>query len=278
MSSEDQVDQSTSELKSDKHFCYLYRDPKTQKILYVGYGIDPQRAHTAGHNAEVEALGNDGVGIEIWIAGPYESEWAARNVEAALVSAISPELNRIEQPGIKFRPLGMPGHLFERRSLPILNVHQVGELAGGAIVVYCNFDSQLKSGKQKLTLTNFSDDVVFDNIQDHWWVKKFMPQWIERPETSPKTLVAVQGPKNDRVIVGSASIDINGWSTTPAAEWDHKVHRIPLHRENGLDNHELRGRRIDVTFNSSAWNYVMVVDPSGLVLHGYKLKGLKGSK
>ena len=278
MNSNVQTDRDASGLSSDKHFCYLYREPKTQKILYVGYGTDPQRAHTAGHNAEVEALGKDGVGIEIWIAGPYESERAARNVEAALVSAIGPELNRIEQPGIKFRPLGMPVHLFERRGLPILDVHKVGQFAGGAIVVYCNFDSELKSGKPKLTLTNFSDDVVFDNIQDHWWVKNFIPGWVEQPETSPKTLVAVQGPKNDRVIVGSARIDVNGWGSTPAAEWDPRVHRIPLHRESGLDNHELRGRRINVTFNSSAWNYVMVVDPTGLVLHGYKLKGRRGSE
>jgi len=263
----------TSMHESDKHFCYLYKEPKTQRILYVGYGTDAQRAHTAGHNSEVEALGKDATGFEIWIAGPYESERAARNVEAALVSAVSPELNRIEQPGIRFRPLGMPAHLFERRALPVLDVHDIGRLAGGAIIAYCSYDAKLKSGKPKLTLTNFGDDVVFDNIQDHWWVKEFMPGWIERPETSPKTLVAVQGPKSDRVIVGSAAIDVRGWEKTPAAKWDPLVHRIPLLRDRGLDNHDLRGRRVEVTFNASAWNYIMIVESDGLVTHGYKMKG-----
>lgn len=264
---------NTAENNQDKYYCYLYRDSKTHKVLYVGYATYADRALTPGHNEDVLALSKGNRQFDTWIAGPYESEEAARNVEAALVSAISPELNRIEQPGIKFGPLGLPSHLVGRRSMPELDVHDLGRIGGGAIVVYCNFTSELKSGKPKLTLTNFSDDVVFDNIQDHWWVKNFIPGWVEHPETSPKTLIAVQGPKSDRIIVGSASIDVNGWSTTPAAEWDPKVHRIPLYREGGLDNHELRGRRVNVTFNSSAWNYVMVVDSTGLVLHGYKLKG-----
>jgi hypothetical protein len=75
------------------------------------------------------------------------------------------------------------------------------------------------------------------------------------------------------VIVGSAAIDVLGWENTPPAEWDPLVHRIPLHRKNGLDNHELRGRRVSVGFNSRAWNYIMIVEPDGLVTHGYKMKG-----
>jgi hypothetical protein len=269
------VNATSAESKSpedDKYYCYLYREPKSQRILYVGYATKANRALTTGHNEGVVNLGKTGQDYEIWIAGPYESESAARNVEAALVSAISPKLNEIQQPGIKFRPLGMPSELVGRRSQKVLDIYEVGVNSGGAIIVYCNFTSQLKSGKPKLTLTNFSDDVVFDNIQEHWYVKKLLPKWISNPETSPRTLVAVQGPPADRVIVGSAEIDIHGWTSAEAAPWDPSVYRIPLNRDMGLDCHELRGRRIDVKFNTGKANYVMVVDNTGALLHGYRSK------
>lgn len=264
---------SEFENSQDKYYCYLYRDQKTHKVLYVGYATYADRALTPGHNEDVLALGKGQRSFDIWIAGPYDSEETARNIEAALVSAISPELNRIEQPGIKFGPLGLPSSLVGRRAMPELDVHDIGRMCGGAIVVYCNFTSELKSGKPKLTLTNFSDDVVFANIQDHWHVKKFQKQWIEEPESSPRTLVAVQGPTSDRFIVGAAQINVGGWATTPAPKWQPSLRRIPLHHEMGLDNHQLRGRRAKVKFGAGPANYIMVVDKDGRVLHGYRMKG-----
>ena len=264
--------------KHDKYFCYIYKDPKTDELLYVGYGTDPQRAHTPGHNAEVAKLKRRRQQPQIWIAGPYESESAARNIEAALVSAVRPPLNRIEQPGIKFRPLGMPDYLFDRRGKPVLDVHQVSRMGQGAIIVYCNYSSRLKSGKPKLTLTNFSDEVIFHNIEDHWYVRKFLRRWIEDPSTSPRTLIAVQGPPDDRVIVAAAVIDIQGWKSTPTAKWDSSVHRVPLRHDRGLDAYQLRGRRIEVRFGAGKANYIMIGDSTGLVLHGYRMKGKRGSQ
>ena len=101
--------------KHDKYFCYTYKDSKTGELLYVGYGIDAQRAHSPGHNAEVDKLKRRRQQPQIWIAGPYESESAARNIEAPLVSAVRFRRNRIEQHGTKFRSLGMPEYLFDRR-------------------------------------------------------------------------------------------------------------------------------------------------------------------
>ena len=265
--------ENTPEQAQDKYYCYLYRDTKTHKVLYVGYATYADRALTPGHNEEVLALSKGKRHFDTWIAGPYESEEAARNIEAALVSAIGPGLNRIEQPGVKFGPLGLPGHLVGRRSMAELTVHDIGRICGGAIVVYCNFTSELKSGKPKLTLTNFSDEVVFANIHEHWYVKNFLKQWIANPESSPSTLVAVQGPTSDRMIAASAQIDVAGWATTPVAEWDKSVHRIPLHYDRGLDQHELRGRRANVKFGTGKANYVMIVDKEGRVLHGYRMKG-----
>lgn len=263
---------SEFERNDDKYYCYLYRDKATQKILYVGYATYADRALTPGHNDDVIALGKSDKQFDIWIAGPYESETAARNIEAALVSAVGPELNRIEQPGIKFGPLGLPGSLVGRRAQPELDVRDIGRACGGAIVVYCNFTSELKTGKPKLTLTNFSDDVVIANVQEYWYIKKFLKQWIADPSSSPRALVAVQGPTSDRIIAASAQIDVASWGSATAAPWDKSVHRIPLNVEAGLDNFELRGRRANVKFGAGKANYVMVVDKNGRVLHGYRMK------
>ncbi len=260
-------------LSEDRFYTYLYRDPKSLKIRYVGYATNPSRAFTDGHNEEVDKVLQAGEALEILIAGPYRDEAEARNVEAALVSAIQPELNLIQQPGIKFHPLGVPSELGDRRFKSELDVHEIGRLAGGSLIVYCDLVSPLHDGISKVSPTNFTDDVVFANIQDHWRVKDFIAGWIREPETSPKLLVAVQGPPKDRIVIGAAQIDVNGWSTTPASPHKDYLHRIPLLKKEGLDNAELRGRKVSVRFNSGPSNIIMYVDKDGLVLHGYRLKG-----
>ena len=260
-----------------KYFAYIYRDPKTLKVRYAGYGTRPGRAFSVGHNEKVAKVVEDGEGFEILIAGPYRDEEEARNVEAALVSASSLDLNLIQQPGKKFHPLGVPNELGIRRTLPPLDVHEMGRIAGGALVVYCNLTSELKNRESKVGPTNFTDEVVFSNIQDHWMVKKFLPGWVSDPSTSPKLLIAVQGPPADRMIIGSARIDNSLWVTTPVAPWDKHVHRVPLVKSEGLDCSELRGRRASIKFGAGAPNYVMLVDADGLVIHGYQLKGKSSS-
>ena len=257
----------------DKFFAYLYRNPKSLRIRYVGYATNPSRAFTDGHNEEIGKVVKGGEYLEILIAGPYRDEAEARNVEAALVSAIQPDLNLIQQPGIKFYPLGVPSELGDRRFKPALDVHEIGRLAGGALVVYCDLSTPLHDGISKVSPTNFSDDVVFTNIQDHWRVKDFIQGWISNPETTPKLLVAVQGPPKDRIIIGAAQIDAGGWASTPVAPDKDYLHRIPLDKSAGLDNAELRGRKVSVKFNSGPPNIIMYIDNTGLVLHGYKLKG-----
>jgi hypothetical protein len=230
------------------------------------------------HNDKISDLVESGEGFEILIAGPYRDEEEARNVEAALVSAHSPDLNLIQQPGQKFRHLGVPNEIGSRRTMPHLDVHEVGRITGGALIVLCNLTTQLKSRSSKVGPKNFTDDVVFSNIQDHWYVKKFLPEWIQNPESSPRVLVAVQGPTQDRIIIGAAEIDVEGWADTPVAPWDKHLHTIPLVKSRGLDVDELRGRQIDVKFGTGPSNYIMRVDGDGVVLHGFKMKGKTGKE
>lgn len=257
----------------DKYYAYIYRDPTTKKVRYAGYATNSSRAFTAGHNEKIAELTGSNKALEILISGPYRDEEEARNVESALVSAMELDLNLIQQPGKKFSPLGVPGELGDRRVMPPLDVHDIGRMSGGALVVLCSLTAQLKDPIPKVGPTNFADDIVFGNIQDHWMVSKFMPGWIEDPLTSPKLLVAVQGPAHDRYVIGSAYIDPPGWATTPTSPRDKSIHRIPLITSKGLDGAELRGRRASVKFNAGKANTIMYVDGTGLVLHGYQLKG-----
>ena len=69
---------------------YLYRDPNSQKIVYVGRGTRPGRAvqHTGGsHNPGLRAIIDEG-DYSVELAGPYSSAEAAAAVEAALISAL----------------------------------------------------------------------------------------------------------------------------------------------------------------------------------------------
>jgi len=258
---------------SEKYFCYVYRRPENGKILYVGYATDASRAYTDGHNLQVSKYVNSGQKYEINISGPYRDEEEARNVEAALVSILQPEFNQIDQPGNRFRPLGIPQEFSGRRLEAPLDVHELGRLTGGCIVVFCNLTSQLKSGKAKVGPTSFSDDVVLENVKGHWAVKKFIPRWSEVPNESPKFLVAVQGPVTDRIVIASAQIREGGWAETPTAPWDPHLYEIPMLSGTGLDGLSLRGRRVDIKFGAGTANSTMVVDGAGLVLHGYRLRG-----
>lgn len=256
-----------------KYFCYIYRRPKNGKVVYVGYATDASRAYTDGHNEHVADFVASGQPYEISISGPYRDEEEARNVEAALVEILNPEFNKINQPGVKFRPLGIPQECATRRTEPVLNAHEIGRELGGCIIVFCNLTTQLKSGESKVGPTSFSDDVVLANIKGHWAVKKFIPSWSADPRSSPKHLIAVQGPVKDRIVIASVQIDAFGWNTTPSAPWDSHLYEIPLRSDEGLDAESLRGRRVDIKFGAGTPNCTMVVDHTGLVLHGYRIRG-----
>jgi hypothetical protein len=261
----------------DKYFCYVYRQSKDGKIVYVGYATDSSRAYTDGHNERVRSFVESGEKYEISISGPYRDEQEARNVEAALVSGINPEFNLIDQPGMRFRPLGIPKELATRSTEEKLDAHEIGRITRGCIIVYCNLTSELMSGESKVGPTSFSDETIFNNIKGHWGVKKFLNTWGNDPSKSPTTLVAVQGHVKDRIVIGSARIDTNGWASAPPAPWDPRFYEIPLLINKGLDACELRGRKVDIKFGAGTANSTMVIDHTGLALHGYRIKGMRSS-
>lgn len=149
-----------------------------------------------------------------------------------------------------------------------MTIKEIGHTTGGALIVLSSLTSKLKSGDSKLSPLNFSDDVVLNNIRNHWYVKKFLQTWIADPSTSPKVLVGVQGPPKGRIIVGAVAIDVDGWAATPVGEHDSSVHTIPTVEPTNLDVNELRGRSTsDVVFARGKVFTFIWVDESGKIRH-----------
>ena len=254
-------------MSTDKFFTYIYRSPANGKILYAGFATDITRVHEIAHNKNVsENLGK----FEILISGPYRDEAEARNVEAALISAIDPEWNEVQGTGHKCRPCGVPPELVIRRTEPDLGVSEIGKITGGAIIVLSQESAVLKHNVQKLTPNLFEDGVVLGNIREYWNIKKYIDEWSGSYDLSPKVLVGVQGPIGSRLIVGSVNIDTAGWLDTPVADHDKNVHRIPTMADSSLDCYELRGRKTsNVKFGQSSLTWIWV-DGDGIVRHGIK--------
>ena len=120
-----------------EHFVYLYRTPAGIP-KYVGYGktVDRATAHAeVSHNSGLRSWLASGQ-FDLTVAGPYGDRREALHVEAALISALSPEFNKSPGEGPGFVPLGVPPELGNRPSMAPLTVPQVGKIAGGALIVY----------------------------------------------------------------------------------------------------------------------------------------------
>jgi hypothetical protein len=138
------TDESNDPIDASRACVYLYR--RGEAIIYIGRGASPQRAldHTSGsHNAQLAEIIRGG-NYEIEIAGPYPRYEIAEQVEAALISALTPPgrhtpVNGVAGAGEKFRPLGVPAAFADRQLLPPLTIGEVGALTGGALIVRNSF-------------------------------------------------------------------------------------------------------------------------------------------
>lgn len=122
------------------------------------------------------------------VAGPYGSTAEAALVEAALISALSQGgtqaalVNEAAGTGPKFRPLGVPGDLAERKLMPTLTLAEIGEVAGGALLVRNSFGADLSDGRPRLDpLLQQQDDVIVDNLVKYWRLDRLIPAWASDP-------------------------------------------------------------------------------------------------
>lgn len=240
---------------SPSHFVYRFTAPDGTP-MYVGYGDRPDRAEQhpgSSHNNELrEWLSTHK--YELMISGPYRDRSEGLAVESALIAALSPQFNRTRPS--TFRPIGIPDHLVCRQSDPPISKDEVGLVTGGALMV------RVKNGNADLgaalDLTS-PDDTVITNHSRAWWCLGNMPtRWSQRPDESPRVLVAVAGPASaGRYVLAAFPIDCHGWGQ---AERECGLWKVPLPPRPTLDEYSLRGRRLsDVRFGRWRQDLVQVV-------------------
>jgi hypothetical protein len=197
------------------HYVYLYRTPAGVP-KYVGYGTDPARAMShagASHNVRLREW-LEGGHLDLVIAGPYRDELEGKHVEAALISALSPEFNLSPGDGPRFLPVGVPSELGDRPALPPLSAAELGQLTGGALLVYLAPGDFLRDGRRKYDPAAPSDEDVLSNMRGVWDIGRHLEGWTSDPKIRPA------GARRD------------SWqeSALPLHRWSRQDRHIPLGR------------------------------------------------
>jgi hypothetical protein len=253
-----------------EHFVYIYRS-RSGAIKYVGYGAEVSRAmsHSGGsHNDHLREWLAEGK-FDLNIAGSYRDEQEGKAVEAALISALSPEFNRSPGQGPKFVPVGVPPELGDRQSLEPLTASDIGLLCGGALIVYLAPGDFLKDGRRKFDPATPLDADVVSNVEGMWDLGKHIKDWAAAPAEAPQVVVGVHGrnPKH-RFIVGALAIDGSQWAQEEFFVKDRNRWRVPLQDPSNLDVAELRGRRVsDIKFGQFSWQLHQWIDADGVQKH-----------
>jgi hypothetical protein len=254
---------------SINHCVYLYRDPNSQKIVYVGRGASPGRAvqHTGGsHNAGLRAIIDEG-NYSVELAGPYSSMESAAAVEAALISALrlptsqAALTNAAQGEGPRFRPFGVPADYVDRLLLPPLTVREVGEITGGALIVRNSFGGELAPGRPRLDPLHPQDDVIAENLSRYWLLARLVPKWLSDVSTCPKVILGAAGPIRHRFVPGASFIDTARIGTGDPKE-------VPLVQPLHLDACGLRGRMLaGVKFDLGRQSHFLWVTGDGAVAY-----------
>lgn len=251
------------------HCVYLYREPKTQKIVYVGRGARPGRAvqHTGGsHNPGLNAI-IDGGDYSVELAGPYGTAEAAAAVEAALISALrlptaqAVLTNAAQGDGPRFRPFGVPSEFTDRLLLPHLTVPEVGALTGGALIVRNSFGGELAPGRPRLDPLHPQDDVIAENLSRYWQITRLVAGWVSDPSICPAVILSAAGPTRHRFVAGASFIDTGRIGTGDPKE-------VPLAQPLDLDACGLRGRMLSgVKFDLGRQSHFLWVTAGGEVAY-----------
>ena len=251
---------------------YLYRTLKGSEIVYVGYGRKSQRATVhpgASHNQALKSWLKQGR-FQIEVAGPFGSEREAKEIEAALISAIDPRFNKISGDGPKFMPVGVPPELWSRPTKDPLTLREIGVKASGALLVYLSPGDELSDGRKKFDPVHPSDLDAAANIEKAWEIGPLIRKWNQQPTLRPRTVIGVHGPVSHRFIVGSLAIDRKRLGDPLLKEIERRAGRweIPLRDRSQLDFRNLRGRRVQgVRFGAFSNRLHIWVDDEGQVRH-----------
>jgi hypothetical protein len=245
------------------YYVYIYRDPVSGEIRYVGKGTyregaSKQRVEHHVHSAR-NAEFRQWVGrlaarqlvptIELF---PCTSEEQAFRVEGALISALWQDpatrsggglFNKVRGHHGRFVPIGLPDRLADRHYKPPLTRNDLADL-GGALTVYVSsndFQSEFDDRRGAFPHYDLTDDDVRERILGWWQIGKHLDHWRENSSAAPALLVAVTGPPARRWVWGAVRVTRAEWA---AAEWQKGgLYRIPANSK-PVDARHLRGRLV----------------------------------
>ena len=252
------------------HFVYLYRDPETYEIRYVGVGTrrgsGRQRPedHLSCKQASCEVrpwatwLGRRDLSPIIEVIDCADRAGALA-LESALISALWTTssslrgglLNHIHGTGEKFRPLGQPRALAGRRLKPRLDRAELAALGPALVVNLSMYDFpeygegadadrvvHIRPGAG--TFSGLTDQRVADRVRQYWQVGNLREAWLDGSAPRPKMVVGITGPTGHKWVYGAMAID---WAAVPAMErLPGGLYSLPVRQPLNVDHRGLRGR------------------------------------
>ena len=256
-------------------YVYLYRDPESEVIRYVGKGTGHRVdavLRDVYHCKDPDLLASrlakaDKQAVRRWFKSlqgrrlapiveimPCKSEGEAHAVEAAFISALWGSeglLNAVHGVHDEFAPLGLPQELSRRRYEPPLTRRAIAE-EGGAIVVYIAPGSFFEGDKRRgatprMALTEKGKDAERSGTHARirrWWQvgDDNVRRWTEKPEASPAVVLGVTGPPSRRWVWGSLSIDRSGWNE--AERVSGALYELPTRHSQPISNADLDAKKL----------------------------------
>jgi hypothetical protein len=245
------------------YYVYIYRDPQSEEIRYVGKGTyrpggRKQRVEHhvhSSHNAEfgqwIQLLAKNQQ-VPVVELFPCTSEEQALRVEAALISALWTDpasrrggelFNKLRGHHGRFVPIGLPDRLADRHYQPSLTRQDLAA-AGGALVVYVSsrdFQTEFDDRRGAFPHYDLSDDDVRQRILGWWQIGKDLDHWRDAPSASPALIVGVTGPSARRWVWGAVRVSRTEWAS--AERQKGGLYRIPAD-DKPVDARRLRGRLV----------------------------------
>lgn len=249
-------------------YVYLYRDPETFEIRYVGLattrngGKGKQRPEdhltckqqTCEVRPWVQSLRTHGRSPVIEVINCGADEARAKAVEGALISALWTSgqrrlLNHIHGHGERFRPLGSPRSVAGRRLLDPLTRSDIAGL-GPALVVNLSIedfaDVEIDANGTETevrrpgagTFSALTDRRVRERIQRWWQIGGLRDEWLAGDRPMPRLVIGVMGPVQHKWVYGAMAVDrkqIAAMVREPGG-----LYSMPV--KPGVDAAHLRGR------------------------------------
>ncbi len=231
--------------KAKSYWVYLHRD-EGDRITYVGKGTGQRLLRSQpGHKGTR------------WVSGPYANPRDALAVEAAVISALSPQCgwnrapghgkvtaqlnNKIHSRGSRFVPLGVSSQRASRYRERVLTPTDLSRKARGMVLVVLLTTAKFGDGRAVPDVIKGTAPVALAERANKWWNLHTVLERCEVRGRHPVALIAAFGTPESRLIVGS-------WRTrsgsNPWQSVDDPGEEVPLYDPSRGDYMRIVGRRV----------------------------------